>query len=123
MPTGPGHDLEPCQGPCPEPWRVGAPTRLLSTGSRQCMLVGPMAKVRAECISRFTIDSLSTSRHSGFSVDASQRVAAGEEARFERLVRYATRVPLAAQVGNRCARRARRRFWAQGARSGIRWKP
>ena len=34
-------------------------------------------------------------RHSGFSVDASQRVAAGEQARLERLARYATRVALA----------------------------
>ena len=34
-------------------------------------------------------------RHSGFSVDASQRVAAGEDVRLERLARYATRVPLA----------------------------
>jgi hypothetical protein len=34
-------------------------------------------------------------RHSGFSVDASQRVAAGEDGRLERLARYATRVPLA----------------------------
>ena len=33
--------------------------------------------------------------HSGFSVDASQRVAAGEDVRLERLARYATRVPLA----------------------------
>ncbi len=34
-------------------------------------------------------------RHSGFSVDASQRVAAGEDGRLERRARYATRVSLA----------------------------
>ena len=34
-------------------------------------------------------------RHSGFSVDASQRVPAGEDVRLERLARYATRVSLA----------------------------
>ena len=40
-------------------------------------------------------ETLLSWRHSGFSVDASQRVAAGEDARLERLSRYATRVPLA----------------------------
>ncbi len=40
-------------------------------------------------------ETLLSWRHSGFSVDASQRVAAGESGRLERLARYATRVSLA----------------------------
>jgi len=40
-------------------------------------------------------ETLLSWRRSGFSVDASQRVGVGEEARLERLARYATRVPLA----------------------------
>jgi len=50
---------------------------------------------RAKRLSASFHERLLSWRRSGFSIDSSQRVGAGEEARLERLVRYATRVALA----------------------------
>jgi len=50
---------------------------------------------RAKRLSASFHETLRSWRHSGFSVDASQRVGAGEEARLERLARYTTRATLA----------------------------
>ncbi|MEN8151832.1 MAG: transposase [Planctomycetota bacterium] len=49
---------------------------------------------KAKRLSASFHETLLSWRHSGFSVDASQRVAAGEHGRLERLARYATRVAL-----------------------------
>ena len=53
---------------------------------------------KAERLSASFHETLLSWRRSGFSVDATQRVGAGEEKRMERLARYATRAPLAAGV-------------------------
>jgi hypothetical protein len=50
---------------------------------------------KAKRLSTSFHETLLSWRHSGFSVDASQRVPAGERGRLERLARYATRVTLA----------------------------
>ena len=51
---------------------------------------------RAERLSASFHDTLLSWRRSGFSVDATQRVGAGEEKRMERLACYTTRAPVAA---------------------------